>query len=109
MGRLYNLASSEFFVLPTSSCINNNKKLDLLTGQYSPFGYIIDNYDNYDNYTANNVVGGGGGGSDGGGMNVLDNLLPGDIISETIVSETGLNYLVKIRQASFPDLLQGDD
>lgn len=60
--------------------------MGLLTGQYSAFGYIIND-----------------------GMQVLDKLLPGDVISESIVSDTGLMYLVKIRQASFPDLFEDDD
>ena len=42
-------------------------------------------------------------------MDVLNEVLPGDVISDTIVSDTGIMYLVKIWQASFPDLLQGDD
>lgn len=94
--RLYNLASSEIFALQSSSNNDNKdqgtdagasrRKYDLLTGQYTTFGYVINN-----------------------GMDVIDQLLPGDVISDTIVSDTGLMYLVKIRQASFPDLLQGDD
>ena len=42
-------------------------------------------------------------------MDVLDDLNPGDVIADTIVSDTGIEYLVKIRQASFPDLMKGDD
>jgi hypothetical protein len=29
-------------------------------------------------------------------MDVLDEVLPGDVISDTIVSDTGIMYLVKI-------------
>jgi len=83
--KLYNFASSEFFALPTKQS-QQQGKLDLLTGQYSAFGYIINN-----------------------GMDVLDDLNPGDVIADTIVSDTGIEYLVKIRQASFPDLMKGDD
>lgn len=61
------------------------EKRDLLDGEYAPFGYIVDGYD------------------------LFLSLLPGDIIESTYVDELGQLNLVKLRQSSFSEVVQGSE
>lgn len=67
--------SSEFFAIPKRDI--STKRTRLLDGQYAPFGYIVE------------------------GSDVFNSLRPGDVISETSVSELGRLNLVKIRKNAF--------
>jgi hypothetical protein len=60
-------------------------KRKLLDGEYAPFGYIVDGYD------------------------LFLSLLPGDIIESTFVDELGQLNLVKLRQSSFSEVVQGSE
>ena len=60
-------------------------KRHLLDGEYAPFGYIVDGYD------------------------LFLSLLPGDVIESTHVDELGQLNLVKLRQSSFSEVVQGSE
>lgn len=74
-------ASSEFFSLQENSMFEN--KRSLMDGEYAPFGYII------------------------AGFDLFQSLQPGDVIDDTIVDEWGAQNLVKLRQSSFSEAVQG--
>ena len=76
-----NGGSSEFFSLQKDSL--PDEKRGLLDGEYAPFGYIVDGY------------------------NLFQSLKPGDFIDQTIVDEFGQLNLVKLRQSSFSEVVQG--
>jgi cyclophilin family peptidyl-prolyl cis-trans isomerase len=76
-----NGASSEFFALQKTS----TEKPTLFDGEYAPFGYIIE------------------------GMDVFDKLQANDVIDQTTVSEWGILNLVKLRQSSFSEVVQGSE
>jgi len=78
-----NGASSEFFCLSKKERAMERTKV--LDGAYAPFGYVIE------------------------GLDIMDNLRPGDMISATYVDEWGLLNLVKIRSSSFADVLNSSN
>lgn len=78
-----NGGSSEFFALQADSVIDD--KRSLLDGEYAPFGYITE------------------------GMDIFQKIKPGDILDETFVDEWGQLNLVKIRQSSFSEVVQGSE
>ena len=78
-----NGASTEFFSLQKNSMMD--EKRTLLNGEFAPFGYIIEGYDLY------------------------QTLQPNDIIDSTTVDEWGQLNLVKIRQSSFSEVVQGGE
>ena len=57
----------------------------LYAGQYAPFGYIVE------------------------GLDIMNTLQPGDIISSTYVNEWGKLNLKKIRGSSFADAISQTD
>ncbi|KAL7576750.1 hypothetical protein ACA910_005665 [Epithemia clementina (nom. ined.)] len=74
-----NSGSSEFFSLQSNSMPADRRKL--LDGKYAPFGYIVQ------------------------GLDLLDQLQPNDVISDTFVDEWGELNLVKIRTSRFSDIV----
>mmetsp|Transcript_1304 Transcript_1304/g.1875 ORF Transcript_1304/g.1875 Transcript_1304/m.1875 type:complete len:611 (+) Transcript_1304:47-1879(+) len=78
-----NGASSEFFSLPLKDKVSEKTKL--LDGTYAPFGYIIE------------------------GLDIMQSLKSGDVISATDVNEWGLLNLKKIRGSSFADAIKGEE
>ena len=76
-----NSGSSEFFSLQLESLPDSKRQL--LDGDYAPFGYIVEGYD------------------------LFLSVLPGDIIENTYVDELGIENLVKLRQSSFSEVVQG--
>ncbi|CAB9519812.1 cis-trans isomerase [Seminavis robusta] len=76
-----NGGSSEFFSLQKESL--PDKKRKLLDGEYAPFGYIVDGYD------------------------LFLSLQAGDVIDQTSIDELGQLNLVKLRQSSFSEVVQG--
>jgi cyclophilin family peptidyl-prolyl cis-trans isomerase len=81
-----NGGSSEFFTLPEKD-LNNPGETKLMDGQYTPFGYVLD------------------------GLDIMQNLQNGDLITATYVDDFGQLYLKKIRGSSFSDALNigGDE
>lgn len=75
-----NGASSEFFIYTNMDPETN----DLLDGKYAPFGYIVE------------------------GLDLVQNLQPGDTIVSTVVSEWGILNLKKIKGSSLQDLMNSD-
>jgi peptidylprolyl isomerase len=78
-----NGGSSEFFALRPDSIVDSRRSL--FNGEYAPFGYIIE------------------------GLSLFNKLQANDIIDATYVDEWGLLNLVKIRQSSFSEVVQGSD
>lgn len=78
-----NGASSEFFGLIEDSVAEG--KRHLLDGDFAPFGYIIDGFD------------------------LFQSLKPDDVIDSTVVDELGQLNLVKLRQSSFSEVVQGSE
>lgn len=78
-----NGASSEFFSVRPDSMME--EKLTMLDGEYAPFGYIIEGYD------------------------LFQKLKPDDVIDSTYVDELGQLNLVKLRQSSFSEVVQGSE
>ena len=78
-----NGGSSEFFALQKDSVAEG--KRDLLDGEYAPFGYIIE------------------------GMEVFESLRAGDVLESTEVDDWGQLNLVKVRQSSFQEVVQGSN
>ena len=62
-----------------------DNKRQLLDGEYAPFGYIVDGYE------------------------LFQSLLPGDIIEQCNVDELGQLNLVKLRESSFSEVVQGSE
>jgi len=78
-----NGGSSEFFCLRKSDMTSG--RTSLLDGQYAPFGYVME------------------------GLDIMDNLQGGDVISATYVNEWGQMNLKKIRGTSFADAMNKDE
>lgn len=78
-----NGASTEFFSLQQTSMLEDKRVL--LDGEYAPFGYIVDSYD------------------------LFQTIQPNDVIDSTYVDEWGQLNLVKLRQASFSEIVQGSE
>jgi Peptidyl-prolyl cis-trans isomerase (rotamase) - cyclophilin family len=78
-----NGGSSEFFSLTEKDMVP--ERTSLLNGQYAIFGYILE------------------------GLDLMQNLQAGDIISSTYVDEWGLMNLKKIRGTSFADAINSND
>jgi cyclophilin family peptidyl-prolyl cis-trans isomerase len=79
-----NGGSSEFFVLTEKDM--KPDRVSLLNGQYAPFGYVVQ------------------------GLDIMQNLQAGDIISATNLSEWGKLNLKKIRSTSFANaIVQSED
>lgn len=78
-----NGGSSEFFSLTGKDMVP--ERASLLNGQYAIFGYILE------------------------GLDLMQNLEAGDIISSTYVDEWGLMNLKKIRGTSFVDAINSND
>jgi cyclophilin family peptidyl-prolyl cis-trans isomerase len=75
-----NGGSSEFFTLPLKD-LKNQGETKLMDGQYTPFGYVLD------------------------GLDIMQNLQNGDLITATYVDDFGQLYLKKIRGSTFSDAL----
>lgn len=80
---LPNGASSEFFILTEDQLNSKNSKL--FTGNYAPFGYVVEGYD------------------------LVGELRPGDVIGSTQVSGLGLRHLVKVKGSNLSNLMGGSD
>ena len=74
-----NGGSSEFFVLKETD--RTNDRTSLLSGKYAPFGYIME------------------------GLDIMNELEAGDVISATYVDDWGQMNLKKIRGTSFADAM----
>jgi peptidylprolyl isomerase len=79
--RIPNGGSSEFFSLQMDSMLD--EKRGLLDGEFAPLGYIVDGYD------------------------IFQHLQAGDVISNTVVDEWGRLNLVKLRESSFSEAIEG--
>jgi len=79
LDRQVNSGTAEFFSLPEKDITPQTTKL--LNRQYAPFGYIID------------------------GLDLMQNLKSGDVITSTTVDDWGALNLVKIRGTSFADVM----
>lgn len=79
-----NGASSEFFCL-TEKELKSDQTTSLFNKQYAPFGYVIE------------------------GLDIMNNLDDGDVITATYVNEWGQLNLKKIRGTSFADALAAED
>lgn len=76
-----NGGSSEFFALQSDSVLED--KRNLLDGEYAPFGYIVE------------------------GRRIFEDLKPNDVLEATFVDDWGQLNLVKVRQSSFSEVVQG--
>lgn len=79
----FNGGSSEFFCLQDDD--RKPGEVKLMNGMYAPFGYVI------------------------AGLNIMEQLKPGDIITSTFVNEWGLLNLKRIRGNPFADAMNKDE